>query len=77
VAFLFPIEPDRVAMERLTADEHGQLEVLAGSADGATNALLQAHGFKLDVLISIVSAEFATAEPNMERKGASWSAPVT
>jgi hypothetical protein len=25
--------------------------------------LLRAHGFKLDVLISIVSAEFATATP--------------
>jgi hypothetical protein len=39
------------------------LELLAGSADGCTDALLTAHGFKLDVLISLVSAEFATAQP--------------
>jgi hypothetical protein len=39
------------------------LEILAGSADGSNDALLGAHGFKLDVLISLVSAEFATATP--------------
>jgi hypothetical protein len=47
----------------MTADERRLLELLAGSADGTTDALLTAHGFKLDVLISIVSAEFATAQP--------------
>jgi hypothetical protein len=45
----------------MTADERRLLEMLAGSPDGTTDALLTAHGFKLDVLISVVSAELATA----------------
>ena len=47
----------------MTVEERRLLELLAESADGATDSLLQAHGFKLDALISIVSAEFATAQP--------------
>ncbi len=47
----------------MTADDRRLLEMLAGSEDGITDALLSAHGFKLDVLISIVSAELATATP--------------
>jgi hypothetical protein len=47
----------------MTDDERHLLELLAKSADGCTDALLTAQGFKLDVLISIVSAEFATAQP--------------
>jgi hypothetical protein len=47
----------------MTDDERRLLELLAKSADGCTGALLTAQGFKLDVLISIVSAEFATAQP--------------
>jgi hypothetical protein len=46
-----------------TVDERRRLlELLSESEDGCTDALLQAHGFKLDVLISIVSAELATAK---------------
>jgi hypothetical protein len=45
----------------MTADERRLLEMLAGSTDGTTDALLTAHGFKLDVLIIIVSAGLATA----------------
>jgi hypothetical protein len=47
----------------MTDEESRLLEMLAGSADGSTDALLRSHGFKLDVLISLVSAEFATATP--------------
>jgi hypothetical protein len=47
----------------VTADDRRLLELLAASEDGCTDDLLLAHGFKLDVLISIVSAEFATATP--------------
>jgi hypothetical protein len=47
----------------MTAHERRLLELLAKSPDGCTDALLTAEGFKLDVLISIVSAEFATAQP--------------
>jgi hypothetical protein len=47
----------------MTTDERRLLELLAASADGKTDAQLTASGFKLDVLISIVSAAFATATP--------------
>jgi hypothetical protein len=47
----------------MTDEEHRLLEMLDGSADGSTDAVLRAHGFELDVLISLVSAEFATATP--------------
>jgi hypothetical protein len=47
----------------MTTDERRLLELLARSADGCTDAVLTAQGFKLDVLISIVSAEFATVQP--------------
>jgi hypothetical protein len=47
----------------MTADERRLLELLVASDEGATDALLQAHGLKLDILISIVSAGLATATP--------------
>jgi hypothetical protein len=47
----------------MAAHERCLLKLLAKSADGCTDALLTAEGFKLDVLISIVSAKFATAQP--------------
>jgi hypothetical protein len=47
----------------MTTDERRLLELLAESPEGCTDALLTARGFKLDVLISIVSAELATATP--------------
>jgi hypothetical protein len=47
----------------MTEEERRLLELLSKSAEGCTDALLTARGFKLDVLISIVSAEFATAKP--------------
>jgi hypothetical protein len=50
-------------MQPMTPDERRLLELLADSAEGCTDALLMARGFKLDVLISVVSAEFATALP--------------
>jgi hypothetical protein len=50
----------------LTDHERRLLELLAKSADGCTDASLTAQGFKRDVLISVVSADFATAQP--ERK---------
>jgi hypothetical protein len=51
------------AANLMTDDERRLLELLVQSADGCTDALLTAQGFKLDVLIGIVSAEFATAQP--------------
>jgi hypothetical protein len=52
-----------MASEPMTADERRLLEMVAGSTEGTTDALLTAHGFDLDVLISIVSGGFATATP--------------
>jgi hypothetical protein len=54
----------------MTDEERRLLEMLAGSADGTTDALLTAHGFKLDVLIRIVSAGLATATPERVFAGA-------
>ena len=47
----------------MTADERRLLELLVASHEGATDASLLAHGLKLDMLISIVSAGLATATP--------------
>jgi hypothetical protein len=47
----------------MTSDERRLLELLAGSADGCADPVATAHGFKLDVLISIVSAGLTTAQP--------------
>jgi hypothetical protein len=46
----------------MTDDERRLLELLVGSADGATDALLRAHGFTLEVIINIVSTGLATAK---------------
>jgi hypothetical protein len=50
-------------MYLMTPDERRLLELLAESAEGCTDDLLTARGFKLDVLISLVSVELATAKP--------------
>jgi hypothetical protein len=41
----------------MTADERRLLELLAGSADGATDALLTAHGFNFDLVACLVAHE--------------------
>jgi hypothetical protein len=38
------------------------LALLAGSADGATEAVMLAHGFTLDLLVEMVRAGLATAK---------------
>jgi hypothetical protein len=53
----------------MTADERRLLELLVASHEGATDALLQAYGLKLDILISIVSAGLATATPERALAG--------
>jgi hypothetical protein len=50
------------ALERL-------LELLVASHEGATDALLLAHGLKLGILISIVGAGLATARPERTPAG--------
>jgi hypothetical protein len=46
----------------MTADERRLLELLAGSADGYTVALLRAHGFTVALMVDVVRAELATAK---------------
>ena len=44
----------------MTADERRLLELLAGSADGSTDALLREHGLTLEVMADMVRAGLAT-----------------
>ena len=44
-------------------DERRLLELLAGCADGATGALLLAHGFDFDLVACLVLERLATATP--------------
>ena len=46
----------------MTKDERRLLELLAGSEDGATDALLQAHGFTLDLMVGLVRRGLVTAQ---------------
>ena len=43
----------------MTAEEHRLLKLLAGSANGATEALLLAVGFTSEVIINLAHANFA------------------
>jgi hypothetical protein len=47
----------------MTDDERRLLEMLAGSADGTTDALLVAHGFDFDLIACLVLERLATAMP--------------
>jgi hypothetical protein len=44
----------------MTDDERRLLELLAASADGATDALLREHGLTLEVMANMVRARLAT-----------------
>ena len=48
------------------------LALLAGSADGATEAVMLAHGFKLDLLVELVIAKLATARVERIIAGTRW-----
>jgi hypothetical protein len=41
----------------MSTDERRLLELLAGSADGSTGALLAAHGFDFDLVACLVAHE--------------------
>ena len=49
-----------MASDPMTADERRLLELLAGSADGSTDALLREHGLTLEVMADMVRAGLAT-----------------
>jgi hypothetical protein len=45
------------------------LELLAASPDGATEAILVAHGFTIDLLVELVRAGLATAKAQLAVAG--------
>jgi hypothetical protein len=47
----------------MTEDERRPLELLEGSADDTTDALLVAHGFPLKVILGTIGVKLATAQP--------------
>jgi hypothetical protein len=52
-----------MAGEPMTNDERGLLDLLAESLNGATDALMIAHGFTLDLMTGLVRRGFVTAQP--------------
>jgi hypothetical protein len=53
----------------LNADRRRALALLAGSPDGRTEAVMMAHGFKLDLLVELVHDGLATARAERMRVG--------
>jgi hypothetical protein len=53
----------------LNADRRRALALLAGSPDGCTEAVMLAHGFKLDLLVELVRDGLATTKPERMRVG--------
>ncbi|HKF07993.1 MAG TPA: hypothetical protein VKB89_04625 [Xanthobacteraceae bacterium] len=51
--------PSRAQRER--RDRRRALELLAGSADGCTEALMLAHGLRIALLVELINAGLASA----------------
>ena len=47
---------------RPNPDRRRALELLAGSRDGYTKAILRAHGFSMDMMVELVKAGLATTK---------------
>jgi hypothetical protein len=55
--------PRRNARKRIpSATRRRALELLAGSRDGCTEAIMIAHGFSIEMLVEIVRAGLASAQ---------------
>src|SRR5262249_37217409 len=48
------------------------LELLAGSRDGCTEAIMLAHGFKVEFLVDLINARLTTAETERMVAGGRW-----
>jgi hypothetical protein len=48
------------------------LELLARSRDGCTEAIMLAHGFKIDFLVNLINARLATAQTERTVTGGRW-----
>jgi hypothetical protein len=54
--------PTRRHFRRPNPDRRRALELLAGSRDGYTKAILRAHGFSMDMMVELVKAGLATTK---------------
>ena len=59
--------PSRAQRER--SDRRRALRVLAGAPEGVTEALMLAHGFRVELLLDLCIAGLATARPEHMRAG--------
>src|SRR5262249_61296809 len=59
--------PSRAQRER--SDRRRALGVLAGAPEGVTEALMLAHGFRVELLVDLCLAGLATARPEHIRAG--------
>jgi hypothetical protein len=57
-------------MPKLTTDRRRALEVLAASAEGCTEAILSAHGFKAALIAELIEVGLATAKTERVMAGA-------
>jgi hypothetical protein len=57
-----PPMPTRRHYRRPNPDRRRALELLAGSRDGYTKAILRAHGFSIDMMVELVKAGLATTK---------------
>jgi hypothetical protein len=48
------------------------LELLVGSLDGCTEAIMLAHGFKIEFLVDLINARLATAQTERMVAGGRW-----
>jgi hypothetical protein len=59
--------PSRAQRQR--SDRRRALGVLAGATEGVTEALMLAHGFRVELLVDLCLAGLATARPEHMRAG--------
>jgi hypothetical protein len=59
--------PSRAQRQR--SDRRRALGVLAGAPEGVTEALMLAHGFRVELLVDLCLAGLATAKPEHMRAG--------
>jgi len=59
--------PSRAQRER--SDRRRALRVLAGAPEGVTEALMLAHGFRVELLVDLCIAGLAIAKPEHMRAG--------
>src|SRR5262249_11381024 len=64
-----PIRPMPSRAQRERSDRRRALRLLADAPEGVTEALMLAHGFRVELLIDLCFAGLATAKPEHMRGG--------